>query len=56
MGAPIAAQRYAELVVAGRRHAKRAAERLSYPALMLVVRALKREVRAIRGCLGAYRR
>jgi hypothetical protein len=26
------------------------------PALMLVVWALKREVRAIRGCLGAYRR
>ena len=34
------------------RHAKRAAERLSYPALLLVVWALKREVRAIRGCLG----
>ena len=26
------------------------------PALLLVVWALKREVRAIRGCLGAYRR
>ncbi len=35
---------------------KRAAERLSYPVLLLVVWALKREVRAIRGCLGAYRR
>lgn len=28
----------------------------SCPALMLVVWALKREVRAIRGCLGMYRR
>ena len=26
------------------------------PVLLLVVWALKREVRAIRGCLGAYRR